>query len=68
MNEVNKTVITYNNKMAKLGALYIRWAYKNIEKETLIKEALHVRQCNRYKELRLIVFIFTLYKVQVEVI
>lgn len=61
---IDLVIIGIMNDIAKnLGALYVRWAWNNIEEKILIENALEVYQGNRYKELGLIIFDFTFYKV-----
>lgn len=67
-NLVDDGIITYNNKVVRLFTLYTRWADKNIEEETLVRDALQTCQQSRYKEFGLIVFRFTFYETQIEII
>lgn len=71
---LNKAIIeddntmAYNKKVTKLQILQGRWTYKDTKKEVLVKEALQVCQKSRYKELKLIIFGFILYKAQMKAI
>lgn len=42
VNKIDEVVITYNDKIKKLEALYVRSIYENKEEKSLIKEALKV--------------------------
>lgn len=59
---------TFDNKLAKTLALYIRWQYKDIKEQTLKKKTLQTCQQTQYKELSRIFFSFTLHNTQTDAI
>ena len=64
----NLVIFCYDNKMARLHTLCAWWEYKDNKRKVLDRDALQTCQRTRCKELGLIVFVFKLYKTQVEVI
>ena len=70
--QVNKETGTeaslVDDKLARVLALYARWNYDDTEEQGLEGGALQARQQTRCKELRSIIFGFTLHDKQVEAI
>lgn len=45
----DKDIVAYNDTLARLQALQARWAYKDIEEDALVKDALQACQRSRYE-------------------
>lgn len=58
----------YNDKLARMQSLHAWWKYEDNEEEALEEDTLQTYQCSRCKELRLIVFGYTLHEGQINTI